>query len=235
MLLKKSIVSSLLVIQCLFMNNKKTLYYDMSIAEIEQIKKLGYKPTLGIHVCCGVCASFPLEFLAPIFNVKVLYFNPNIYPKNEYDRRLNELKRYILAFNDRYNENVELIEFEYNNEEFMKDLSEFSLEKEGGKRCLLCYEKRMDLTYKYSNDNNYDYFTTVMTISRQKNSYILNQIGERLSKKYHCKYFYSDFKKKKGIDRVIELKKEYDMYSQLYCGCIYSYQDYLNKIKNEEK
>ena len=88
----------------------------------------------------------------------------------------------------------------------------------------------MDMTYKYADEHNYDYFTTVMTISRQKNSYVLNEIGEKLSHKYKTKYFYSDFKKKQGIDKSIELRKKYNLYNQEYCGCIYSYQKYLEKI-----
>lgn len=213
------------------MNNKKTLYYDKSIEELNRIKELKTRPTLGIHVCCGPCFAFPLEFLSSYFKIYVLYANSNIYPNNEYNRRLDELKKYLDYFNDKYSSDVELIVFEYDNENYNKKLEPFKNEKEGGNRCFLCYELRMDLTYKYADDHNFDYFTTVMTISRQKNSYKLNEIGEKLSHKYKTKYFFSDFKKKKGIDRSIELRKQLNMYNQLYCGCIYSYSEYLKKIK----
>lgn len=211
------------------MNKKKTYYYDKSIEIMDSIKENSIRPILGIHVCCGVCAAFPLEFLANTFQIKILYSNSNIYPKEEYQRRFNELKRYVDIFNSENNQDVEIIEFLYENEKFNHYLSPFCDEEEGGKRCLICYEKRMDETYKFANDNNFDYFTTVMTISRQKNSKVLNEIGEKLSKKYQTKYFYSDFKKNKGIDRGRELRLKYDMYNQEYCGCIYSYQKYLKK------
>lgn len=211
------------------MNNKKTLYYDKSIEEIELIKKLPNRPTLGIHVCCGPCSAFPLEFLAPYFKIVILYANSNIYPSEEFFRRLNELKKYVDIFNKENHQDVEIVEFPYQNEEYNKDLEPYKDDYEGGNRCKLCYEKRMEMTYKYADEHHFEYFTTVMTISRQKNSYVLNEIGERLSKKYQTKYFYSDFKKKQGIDRGIELRKKYNLYNQEYCGCKYSYQKYLNK------
>lgn len=211
------------------MNNKKTLYYDKSLEEIEKIKQLKRKPTLGLHVCCGPCSLFPLEFLSSYFKIVILYSNSNIYPQEEYLRRLEELKNYLKLFNEENKSDIELVEFNYDNLEYNKSFEHLKDEPEGGKRCLLCFEKRMDITYKYADEHNFDYFTTVMTISRQKDSYILNQIGERLSKKYKTKYFYSDFKKKKGIDRGIELRKKYNLYNQEYCGCIFSYQKYLDK------
>ena len=211
------------------MKDKRTKYYDMSISEIDNIKKEGTRPTLGIHVCCGVCASFPLEFLSPHFKVIILYCNSNIYPKEEYDRRLNELIRYVEYFNNEFNQDVEIVLFPYDNVSYNNYLSPYKDEPEGKTRCKLCYEKRMEETYKYADEEGFDYFTTVMTISRQKNSKILNEIGEKLSKKYKPKYFYSDFKKKQGIDRSRELRIKHDMYNQEYCGCIYSYNAYLKK------
>ena len=212
------------------MNNKKTHYYDLSIATIEEIKKQNVRPTLGIHVCCGPCMAFPLEFLSEYFKVVILYSNSNIYPSEEYYRRLEELKRYVEDFNKKNNGDTEIIEFKYDNIEYTKCLAPLKDEPECGKRCLLCYEMRMDQTYKYADENNFDYFTTVMTISRQKSSIVMNEIGEKLSKKYKTKYFYSDFKKKKGAERGQEIVKEYNMYSQQYCGCVYSYNDYLKRI-----
>ena len=214
------------------MDRKKTYYYDLSIHTIEEIKKNNVRPTLGIHVCCGPCMAFPLEFLSKYFKVVILFSNSNIYPNEEYFRRLDELKRYVNIFNEKNNGDTEVVEFDYNNEEYNKCLVSLKDEKEGGKRCLKCYEMRMDRTYKYADEKGFDYFTTVMTISRQKSSLIMNQIGERLSKKYQTKYFYSDFKKKKGAERGQEIVKEYNMYSQQYCGCIYSYNEYLTRKKD---
>lgn len=211
------------------MNEKKTYYYDLSIEEMNKIKQSKKRPILGIHVCCGPCSAFPLEFLSPVFKIVILFCNSNIYPQEEYNRRLDELKRYVDIFNSENNQDVEIVEFEYNNKEYNKYLEPLKNEREGGSRCLLCYELRMNETYAYADNHNFDYFTTVMTISRQKNSSILNQIGEKLSKKYKPKYFYSDFKKHAGIDRGNDLRKKYNMYSQKYCGCIYSYEELLKK------
>ena len=119
--------------------------------------------------------------------------------------------------------------FPYDNVAYNAFLSPYKDQPEGKERCFLCYEKRMEETYKYADEKGYDYFTTVMTISRQKNSNILNKIGEKLSKKYKPRYFYSDFKKKKGINRSRELRIQNNMYNQEYCGCIYSYRVYLKK------
>lgn len=229
MQLKKNIVFSLLEMQCLFMNEKKTYYYDLSIEEMEKIKKSGFRPTLGIHVCCGPCAAFPLEFLNEVFKIVIIYTNSNIYPQSEYNRRLDELKRYVSIFNNEHNADITLVEFEYDNIAYNECLKPYKDEVEGGNRCFFCYEKRMDEAYRYADEHNFDYFTTVMTISRQKNSVKLNEIGNKLSKKYRPKYFYSDFKKNRGIDRGVELRKKYNMYNQQYCGCIYSYQAYLDK------
>ena len=220
--------------QCLFMERNKTYknYYQRSIMEMDLIKREGNKrPTLAFHVCCGPCACWPLWFLTPTFKITIIYYNPNIYPRAEYDRRLSELKRYVEIFNNIKNADVELLEFSYDHEEHMKKLKPYAECKEGGERCHLCYELRMDACYKYAEEHNFDYFTTVMTISRQKDSQILNQIGEKLSSKYRTKYFYSDFKKKGGDDRRRELINKYCLYNQLYCGCEYSYAEFVKKQK----
>jgi predicted adenine nucleotide alpha hydrolase (AANH) superfamily ATPase len=208
-------------------------YYQLSQIEIDKIKRRGERPSLALHACCAPCSTFPLEFLTPVFDVTIIYSNSNIYPSSEYHLRLNELKRYIDIFNTKYQQNVKLVEFDYDNENFNKILEPLKDCKEGGERCKLCYALRLNEAYAYANNNKFDYFTTVMTISRQKNSQVLNEIGLKLSAKYETKYFFSDFKKKKGIDRSWELKKEYELYNQLYCGCKYSYNNYLNKIKDK--
>ena len=179
-----------------------------------------------LHSCCGPCSTHPLEFLTQYFkNIVLVYNNSNIYPSEEYSRRLEELERYIEIFNRENNGKIELIKFDYDNLSYNQFLGRYGAVKEGGIRCIECYKKRMDEAYKYANDRGLDYFTTVMTISRQKNSQILNEIGLELSKKYTTKYFVSDFKKKNGYKRSLELSKEYGLYRQDYCGCIYSKQE----------
>lgn len=204
-------------------------YYQLSQIEIDKIKRENKRPSLALHACCAPCSTFPLEFLTPIFDVTILYPNPNIYPESEYLKRLNELKKYLDIFNLEHQQNVKLIEFDYDNDRYNKIFEPYKEQNEGQERCFMCYSLRMDIAFRYADEHNFDYFTTVMTISRQKNSQILNQIGLKLSNKYKTKYFASDFKKKKGIDRGLELRKKYNLYNQEYCGCKISYEKYLKK------
>lgn len=199
-------------------------YYRMMEESLKEIKKLDKKPSLLLHSCCAPCNAYPLELLVEYFDLTLMYNNSNIYPFEEYSRRLNELKKYVEFINNKYNVNIKMIETPYINEDFTKLLEPYKEQKEGQDRCKLCYKVRMNEAYKYASENNFDYFTTVMTISRQKNSIVLNNIGIELSKLYpNTKYFISDFKKNKGIDKGLEIAKEHNMYRQDYCGCIYSY------------
>ena len=199
-------------------------YYRMMEEKLNEIKKLDKKPTLLLHSCCAPCNAYPLVLLVEYFDLTLMYNNSNIYPYEEYERRLEELKKYVNYINQKYQINIKMIETPYNNAEYNKILEPYKEQKEGLDRCRLCYKTRMNEAYKYANDNNFDYFTTVMTISRQKNSIILNNIGLELEKLYpNTKYFISDFKKNKGIDKGLEIAKEHNMYRQDYCGCIYSY------------
>lgn len=201
-------------------------YYRMMEESLKEIKKESKKPTLLLHSCCAPCNAYPLELLVEYFDLTLMYNNSNIYPEKEYIRRLDELKKYVDFINNKYNVQIKLIETPYNNLEYNKILEPFKDQKEGMDRCKLCYKTRMNEAYKYASENNFDYFTTVMTISRQKNSIVLNNIGIELSKLYpNTKYFISDFKKNKGIDKGLEIAKEHNMYRQDYCGCIYSYQN----------
>ena len=199
-------------------STKKIDYYRQSIETIEQLK--GTRPKLLLHACCAPCASFPLEFLQEAFDVTIFYNNSNIYPTEEYERRLNELK----AFLEDHHPDVKLIVTPYDNEGYTKKLEPLKDLPEGRERCFMCYTLRMNEAFAYANDNGYEYFTTVMTISRQKDSQKLNEIGRKLNEKYpNTTYFHSDFKKKKGIDRSVEIAKALNLYKQDYCGCIYSY------------
>ena len=156
----------------------------------------------------------------------ILYNNSNIYPYTEYDRRLNELKVVLSKLKSDYNLDVKLIIKDYNHELYIEDLLPYKDLKEGGSRCVLCYTKRMKEAYDFAEENNFDYFTTVMTISRQKNSQILNNIGKSLELNHSkTKYFYSDFKKNKGIDIGQDMAKKYNLYRQEYCGCEFSFRE----------
>lgn len=211
----------------------KENYYLESIKEIESLPE-GKKPSLLIHVCCGPCAAFPMTFLCPHFNVTIFYDNSNIYPQEEYEKRLGELRRLLALLKKDYGYDIALVVPPYDHEGYMEDIRPYADTPEGGKRCLVCYEKRMAKGYQYAEEHGFDYFTTVMTISRQKNSQVLNSLGKELSRLHpKTKYFYSDFKKNKGQDYAREMRIRYDLYNQNYCGCEYSLAE--AKIREERK
>lgn len=186
----------------------------------KQISELKGKPTLLIHICCGVCSVYPLQYLRQYFNITIYFSNSNIYPYDEFEKRLNALKQYLAYLQD---DSIKLIVDTYNNEEYMKNLESLKDEPEGGKRCKLCYELRMEETFKYANKHLYEYVTTVMSISNRKNADWINEIGEKLDKKYqNTKYLYADFKKGDGIIQNDALNKGLNLYHQDYCGCIFS-------------
>lgn len=218
----KSIDFSLLEMRCLYMPDNIN-YYLKSIQELTAIADCKQKPSLLMHVCCGPCTTYPLMFLTPYFNVTLFFNNSNIYPKNEYTRRLEELKKFLFSFQKDFGYEVKLVTTHYDNENYNKILEPFKNEKEGLNRCRICYRKRMSEAFNYAEAHHYDFFTTVMTISTQKDSQVLNQIGNELSKFHpNCKYFYSDFKKHKGMDMSRYLTNKYQLYRQNYCGCIFS-------------
>lgn len=196
-------------------------YHELALEELERIGDK--KPSLLLHACCGPCSCYPLTFLCPHFKVTIYYANSNIYPSEEYVRRRDELKFALSKFEEEYGYHVELIIPPYDYESYMEDLRPLKDEPERGARCLLCYEKRMEESYAYAEAHGFDYFTTVMTISRQKSSQAMNEIGKKLESRHpKTKYFYSDFKKKDGILKGKAMREKYGLYNQQYCGCEYS-------------
>ncbi len=185
------------------------------------------KSKLLLHVCCAPCSSHVLETLSMEFDITIFFYNPNITEYEEYVKRVDELKRFVDEAP--FAENVTILEGAYEPECFF-DLSK-GLEDspERGPRCYKCYELRMRETAKYAKDNGFDIFTTSLSISPHKNASWINEIGTGLSKEIGIDYLYSDFKKKNGYFRSIELSKEYNLYRQDYCGCIYS------KIESEKR
>lgn len=200
--------------------------YNLIMEEI--IKKLDHKPKLLLHACCGVCSSSVLERLINYFDITVLYYNPNIYPEEEYQKRLETQKQII----NKIAKDVKLLEIGYNEEEFNQIAKGLENEKEGGKRCPKCYNLRLEKTAQIAKENNFDYFCTTLSVSPYKDSEKLNKIGKILEQKYNVKYLYSDFKKKDGYKRSNELAKEYNLYRQDYCGCKYSKKERENQILN---
>lgn len=202
---------------------QKINYYLESLSEIEKIEASKEKKTLCMHVCCGPCSCWPLLFLCPHFDLTLYFNNSNIYPEEEFDKRLEELKKLLSFIKRDYGYDIKLVVRPYDYSHYIEDLKPYSSEPEGFNRCQICYRKRMEEAYDYAEKEGFDYFTTVMTISRQKNSQVMNLIGQELEKKHkRTKYFYSDFKKDDGSIKGKEIREKYELYNQIYCGCEYS-------------
>ena len=213
------------------MGSKQNYQKELDLI-LEQIdKKGGSRPTLLLHACCGPCSSYVLEYLSEHFEITVLYYNPNIYPPAEYDRRLNELLTFYTKFIPA--KNVRVIQAPYAPEEFYtavgtRENPDLAKEPERGERCRRCYELRLRYTYDYACANNFDYFCTTLSISPFKDAQMINEIGERIGIK-GPRWLTSDFKKRNGFKRSLELSAEYNLYRQEYCGCIYSINPQTNQ------
>ena len=194
---------------------------------INDIVNKNETPTLLLHSCCAPCSSYVLEYLSNYFKITIFYYNPNISPKEEFDKRIEEQKRLIdeLPVKNK----VEFIEGKYDNDKYEDSIKGLEQEKEGGSRCHICYRLRLEETAKIAKEKGFDYFTTTLSISPYKNAKVLNEIGEELGKIYNISYLYADFKKRDGYKRSIELSRIYNLYRQDYCGCEYS-----KRIKLEE-
>ncbi len=184
------------------------------------IAKIEGTPKLLLHSCCGPCSSYCIEALSKHFSVTVLWYNPNIQPIEEHELRLeNQLK---LIKNMKTVNSVDIIEVPYDDNEFLEIVKGLENEPEGGKRCKKCFLLRLEQTAKLAKEKGFDFFTTTLTVSPHKNAPLINQIGFEFAEKYGVKFLPSDFKKKNGYKRSIELSKEYDLYRQNYCGCAFS-------------
>lgn len=195
--------------------------------ELEKIiSGLTYKPKLLLHACCGPCSSYTLEYLAEHFEITILYYNPNIYPEEEYFRRLNELKDLLKKFPPALKNKVQFIELKYDPKEFyeaikIKENPELADEEEKGERCRRCYEFRLKKALEYAEQNQFEYFCTTLSISPFKDAEKINTIGREIETE-KTKWLVSDFKKNGGFQRSLQISKEYNLYRQQYCGCVYS-------------
>lgn len=187
---------------------------------IERLVKEERVPTLLLHSCCAPCSSYVLEYLSEYFRITVLYYNPNIYPDTEYYTRAQEQMRFIQALPVRYP--VQFMESDYIPEDFYGCTKGMEHFPEGGGRCFVCYRLRLSETARRASEGGYDYFASTLSISPLKNAEKLNEIGEQLAEQYQLLWLPNDFKKKNGYKRSTELSREYGLYRQDYCGCIYS-------------
>ncbi|MBR4231462.1 MAG: epoxyqueuosine reductase QueH [Bacilli bacterium] len=184
------------------------------------ISSLKSAPKILLHSCCGPCSTECITRLTKYFDITVLYYNPNIEPQEEYEKRKQEQIRFIKAFKPI--NKLDFMDCDYDNASFERMTEGLEKEPEGGKRCHKCYELRLKKTANIAKEKGYDFFGTTLTVSPYKNSQIINEIGEIVSKNVGVEFLYSDFKKEDGYKKSIELSKEYSLYRQNYCGCHYS-------------
>ncbi len=187
---------------------------------IDGLGQQGEPPRLLLHVCCAPCSSYCLEYLSEYFDITVYYYNPNISKKEEYLKRLAEEERYISV--KEFKHPVKLTESTYDPQEFFDAVRGLEKEPEGGLRCRECFKLRLEASAKKAKELGFEWFTTTLTISPLKNAALLNEIGAEMGEKYGVKWLPSDFKKKEGYKRSIELSREYGLYRQDYCGCVFS-------------
>lgn len=189
---------------------------------LEELSKLDKPRKILLHSCCAPCSSYVITFLSNYLDITILYYNPNIAPKEEYEKRKKEQIRLIKNLNTK--NKLDYLDCDYDNDIYNKSIIGYESFPEGGSRCNICFNLRLDKTAKLAKQHNYDYFGSTLTVSPHKNSKIINEIGEKISQKYQIKWLYSDFKKNEGFKQSIELSKKYELYRQDYCGCIYSKQ-----------
>lgn len=202
---------------------------DKTLSDIERAETT---PSLLLHSCCAPCSSYVLEYLSRYFKITVFYYNPNIYPEEEFYKRRSEQERFISQLPAK--NPISFIGTEHMSEEFYKAVKGLEHIREGGERCFACYRLRLEESAIAARDMGADYFTTTLSISPMKNAQKLNEIGGELGEKYGVKYLFSDFKKRNGYKRSTELSREYGIYRQNYCGCVFSLRE-RNEDMNGDK
>lgn len=187
---------------------------------IEENQRNGKVPTLFLHACCAPCSSYCLEYLSKYFSITVYFYNPNLYPGEEYTKRAKELEKLVSQMETP--NPIKVLIADFDDKEFYEKIKGYEKCKEGGDRCKLCFELRLQKTAREGKMRGFDFFTTTLTISPLKNAQLLNEIGESVGESYGIAHLPSDFKKKGGYKRSVELSKEFDIYRQNYCGCVFS-------------
>lgn len=190
----------------------------------KEIKGFSEKKSLLLHSCCAPCSSYVLEYLTEFFNITVLFYNPNMIDEDEFEKRYKEQ----VKINEAIEADINLVKIPYESNVFYETIKGYETVKEGGERCTKCFELRLTEAARYAKSHKFDYFTTSLSISPMKNAELLNTLGQSIAKKFDVRYLVSDFKKKNGYKRSVELSRTHDLYRQDYCGCIYS------KIEREQ-
>ncbi len=207
------------------------LELDKLINELQkkQTDAAYHVPRLLLHSCCAPCSSYVLEYLSQYFAITLLYYNPNIFPEEEYRKRVEEQKKLIAALPVKHP--VSFVEGRYQPEEFFAVAKGLEDVPEGGERCRKCFRLRLEEAAKLAAEGEYDYYTTTLSISPLKNARALNEIGQELAAVYEVPYLPSDFKKRGGYQRSIELSREYELYRQNFCGCVYSMRESTESVR----
>lgn len=212
---------------------QKQNYHKKMLALIEDNCDGNRVPRLLLHSCCAPCSSYCLELLPQYFAVTVFYYNPNIYPPEEYHMRAAEQERFIAEFPAKHP--ITFVEGRYDTERFYEMAKGMEQLPEGAKRCFACYELRLREAYEYAVSNGFDFVTTTLSISPMKNAAKLNEIGAKLEAEYGLSYLYSDFKKQNGYKRSTEISNSYNMYRQYYCGCVFSKKQRDEEIARKQR
>lgn len=224
---------------------KQNVNFDLLMQkQIDNIVQKGFKPTLLLHSCCAPCSSFVLERLQNYFEISIYFYNSNMYPAKEFEKREAEIKRLIKLLNDDCNQKqkensfedsvfhptpIKMINAPFNPEDFYEAIKGHENQPERGSRCYLCYALRIEKTGKVAKAEKFDFFTTTLTVSPYKNANWINKVGKEVSEKEGVEFLYSDFKKNNGYKKSIELSKRYKLYRQDFCGCEFSYKAKKNK------
>ena len=211
----------------------KINYQSLLETELVKIENSEKRPSLLLHACCAPCSSYVLMYLARYFDITVYFYNPNIYPEDEFRFRADEMSRFVEECHQ--NDNIKVVFEKYNQDEFYKAVKGLEALPEGGERCRRCYELRLERSAAYAEANGYDYFTTTLSISPHKNAEWLNEIGEMCAEKHNIKHLPSDFKKKNGYKISCDISREYGMYRQDYCGCVFSFTESEKRKQSAEK
>lgn len=206
------------------LKNQKVNYDDVLLKLIKKWEEDSFRPSILLHSCCAPCSTYTLEFLTEYADVTIYFANSNIYPESEYRRRAIVQKKFVDEFNQSFQKNVAFIEAPYEPNVFIQTMTKNNLadEPEGGKRCTSCFQMRLDIVAEEAKKRGFDYFGSALTISPKKDAQLINRIGLDIQKIYDVNYLPSDFKKRGGYQRSIEMCKEYDVYRQCYCGCVFA-------------
>lgn len=215
--------------------NQKINYDNVLKELIKEWEKSEFRPKLLIHSCCAPCSTYVLEYLSKYSDIAIFFSNSNIHPKEEYIKRMLVQKDFVEEFNKRNNTEVKFIADEYKPSNFIKAVKGLEKEREGGERCYVCYEMRLDNAAKKAIELDYDYFASALTLSPKKNAQVINESGYNLQEKISVYYLPSDFKKNNGYKRSIEMCEDYDIYRQCYCGCVFAATDQGIDLKEVNK